>query len=638
MGLDLSRLITLSGYLCALLGGGSLFPYLPLTPRLVFLAGLAAGLAAQRRHHPLIPHLLLTAGSLLLFFWYAVQFNRHNPALPVASILMILLGSRLADEKTPRTWLQTCAIALFCLSASSLFDLGPRFLLLLALMMPLLALMLVLLTAKSHPGSLDHTGLKRLVAVGFGIPAAALLLTPLFFPILPRTQLPLWQFIQQAGGTQPAGLPDTVTPGSSAQVSTSDLPVFRAEMPRIDPHQLYWRGPTFSRLHGLQWLKDTASPPAATPLGQQVRQIITMEPGGARSLIGLDLPLAFTDQRGATIPPINWSRPLPSPRRIRYEVRSVSVDTRPAPAPDRALLTRLPAETPLRLRQLSARLQNAGTNAQARLDALERWFRTAGFRYSRSDLPTGDNALDSFLFVSHRGHCEFFASGFALLARGAGLPARLVGGYYGGEYNDLGGYYRVGEARAHVWVEVWIGGKGWIRVDPSGFAVNADSALGGTRHRTLLTRIGLLLDALDYTWNTAVITYDLSRQLQLADNLHTRFRTFHLHDLTRLLPAAGLLAAAVGMLWLYLRLRHGNRFDRRVRLLRRFRRQLEKSHAIPRAAPLGMFDIAQQTNCPQIDAFVAIYARSLYRECDLTRGEYRQLNRLLRAGFRRTVP
>ena len=639
MGLTLPRLIAISGYLCALLGGVALFPYLPLAPRLVFLIGLTAGLAAERRPRPLIPQLILTIGSILLFLWYAIQFNRHNPALPVASILMILLGTRLAGEKTSRTWLQTGAIALFCLSASSLFDLGPRFLLLLALLLPLMALLLVLLTGKSHSGSLDPAGLTRLVAVGLGIPAVALVLTPLFFPILPRTQLPLWQFVQQTGGTQPAGLADTVAPGNSAQTTASDLTVFRAEVPRLDPRLLYWRGPTFSRLHGLQWLKDTGAPsPPAVPAGALLRQMITLEPGSARSLIGLDLPVAFTDQHDRTIPVASWNRPLASSRRIRYTAYSRAAATRPCPEPSRSLLTQLPTETPLRLRRLADEVRRAGRNDQQRLDALEAWFRRAGFRYSRSDLPTGDAALEKFLFESRKGHCEFFASGFALLARGAGLPARLVGGYYGGEYNDLGGYYRVTEGQAHVWVEVWVDGKGWVRIDPSGFAINAASALGAARHRSFFNRLRLLLDALDYNWNSVVITYDLERQLQLAVHLHAQLRSFRLHDLTHLMPAAGLLATAIGMSWLYLRLKQGNLLDRRTRLLRRFLRQLEKDYAIPRTAQLGLFDIAHHANCPQIDAFIAIYARSLYREQDLTAEEYRLLDRLLKAGFRRPPP
>lgn len=635
MGLNLSRLIALLGYTIALLGAIPLFPHLPLLPKLVFLIGLAAGLVAAQCGRPLVPHLLLTVSSLLWFIWYAAQFSRANPALPVVSILTVLLGTRLAAEKSPRTWLQTCAIALFCLSASSLFDLGPRFLLFLTLMLPMLALMLVLLTfQQSAPQSTGRFSLRQVVVVGLAIPLVALLLTPLFFPILPRTQMPLWNFLQQAGGSQPAGLSDTVTPGSTAQVPASGLLVFRADLPRQQPNNLYWRGLTFSRLDGLQWRKDPFNPSLKPPAGVAwINQIITMEPGSSRALLGLDLPLSFTYQNGSSINAATWNRPLPSSRRMRYEVISATGGLLAGPPPITERLTLLPDATPLRLSQQAARFRQAGRTDQQRLNALENWFRTSNFRYSRTDLPTGDDALERFLFETRSGHCEFFASGFALLARGAGLPARLVGGYYGGEYNELGGYYRVGEERAHVWVEIWIAGTGWVRYDPSSLAINADAALGEPRQRSLAMRLRLLLDSLDHTWNSAVITYDFERQLQVASSVNARLQSLKLRDLRGLAWLFGLVLIAAALLWIGLRLHRGGLFDRKARLLRRFRAQLERDCAIPRHQPLGLFDIIAQTDNRQVHEFINIYARALYREQMLTPKDYRRLHQLLHRGF-----
>lgn len=635
MSLELPRLIRLLGYGIALLGAGSLFPHLPLLPRLVLAAGLAAGLYAERRTTPLVPHLPLTTGSILLFLWYAVQFSRANPALPVVSILAIVLGTRLAAEKTVRTWLQTSAIALFCLSASSLFDLGPRFLLLLSLMLPLIALLLVLLTFQAANQPLSPRGLRQASLAGLLIPVTALALTPLFFPILPRTQFPLWNFIQQVGGSQPTGLADTVTPGTSSQIAESGQLVFRAEMPRIAANQLYWRGPSFSRLDGLRWLQDSpaaaAQPPRST--APPIRQIITMEPGSSRRLLGLDLPISFQHPNGSTIPWAFWNRPLPSSRRLRYLV--LSTFTPPPTIAEQALtsLSQLPNETPQRVRQLAQRLRRSGATDQERLAALEAWFRSNGFSYSRTNLPTGDDALERFLFETRSGHCEFFASAFALLARGSGLPTRLVGGYYGGEYNDLGGYYRVGEERAHVWVEVWLRKSGWQRIDPSSFSINADAALGEPRRRSLMLRLRLVLDSLDHTWNSAIITYDFERQLQAAGKAHNRLQSLRLKDLGPFGLALALLAAIALGYRTTLQLRRSGLLNRNTRLLRRFRRAVERSHGIPRAAQLGLIDLARQVDHPQAHAFVTLYARSLYGNQPLTRDEFRQLDRLVKNGF-----
>lgn len=634
MILELPGLIRLLGYGIALLGAGSLFPHLPLLPRLVLLAGLAGGLYAERRTTPLVPHLALTIGSILLFLWYAAQFSRANPALPVVSILAVLLAARLAAEKTPRTWLQTSAIALFCLSSSTLFDLGPRFLLLLALMLPMLALLLVLLTFQSAGQPLAPRSLRQVALAGLLIPVAALALTPLFFPILPRTQFPLWNFMQQAGGSQPAGLADTVTPGSSSQVAETGQLVFRADMPRIPAGQLYWRGLTFSKLEGLRWLRD---PPAAQqppgPVKAIVAQTITMEPGSSRSLIGLDRPVSFSHTNGSSIAWATWGRPLPSSRRFRYHVISSLTDRNQGPPATVVNLIRLPDQLPLAVRQLSQQIRQSGASDRQRLAALEGWFRRSGFRYSRSDLPTGDTALERFLFETRSGHCEFFASGFALLARGAGLPSRLVGGYYGGEYNELGGYYRVSEERAHVWVEVWLTDSGWLRIDPSSFAINADAALGEPRQRSLLMRLRLLMDSLDHTWTSAIITYDFERQLQSAVKAHSRLQSFKLRDLIPPGIVLALLAAVILGYRTLLRVQHSGLLDRNTRLLRRFRRALERSHGIPRTVQLGLIDLARQVDHPQVHAFVALYARSLYGDQPLSRSEFKHLKRLVKNGF-----
>jgi hypothetical protein len=210
-----------------------------------------------------------------------------------------------------------------------------------------------------------------------------------------------------------------------------------------------------------------------------------------------------------------------------------------------------------------------------------------------------------------------------------------VGGYYGGEYNELGGYYRVGEERAHVWVEVWLAGSGWLRVDPSSFAVNADAALGEPRQRSLMLRLRLVLDSLDHTWNSAIITYDFERQLLAAATAHSRLQSIRLRDFGPFGMLLVLLATIVLAGRVALRLHRKGLLDRNPRLLRRLRRAVERSHGIPRTAQLGLMDLARQVDHPQVHAFVSLYARSLYGNQPLTRSEYRQLDRLVKNGFSR---
>ncbi len=634
MFLDLGRLITLGGYAIALVGVIPLFPHVPLLPRLVFVAGVCAGIMGDRRGFPLVPGPLLTAASILLFFWYATQFSRHNPVLPVVSILVVLVAARLVGEKNPRAWLQSCAIALFALSSSSLFDLGPRFLLLLGLMLPLLAMMLVLLTfqARDVAVRLDRPALRQVIAVGLLIPLFSLVLVPVFFPVLPRTQLPLWSFLQQAGGSSSTGLADTVAPGMAAAVPENGPLAFRAESIRLAPAQLYWRGAVFSRIHDLRWQRDAGVQSVKSDSRQQlIDQVITMEPGSSRMLIGLDLPVSFSHPGGSVMPNATWNRPLPSSRRLRYEVRSLPPgdgSTALAP-PSRALLTALPVDLPSRLKQLVLQFRQQGNSDRQRLDAVTAWFRSNNFSYSRTGLPTGAHALEQFLFESRSGHCEFFASAFALLLRGADLPTRLVGGYLGGVYNELGGYYRITEDRAHVWVEVWLEKEGWLRIDPSSFAVNADMALGGQRQLNFTTQARLLLDALEYTWNSAVITYDFERQLEVVNKTSARLQSFPLRNARWLGGATVAVVSLVFGAWFCSRYSRAGYFSRESRILRRFNARTRCEFGVVCESQAGLFDVADRTKSRWVRMFVELYAGVLYRDRRLTAKEYGKLKELL---------
>jgi hypothetical protein len=81
--------------------------------------------------------------------------------------------------------------------------------------------------------------------------------------------------------------------------------------------------------------------------------------------------------------------------------------------------------------------------------------------------------VDEFLFDTKRGFCEHFAAAFVFSLRSAGVPARVVAGYQGGEVNPVDGYLEVRQYDAHAWTEAWIAGRGWVRIDPT--AISAPS-------------------------------------------------------------------------------------------------------------------------------------------------------------------
>ncbi|HEX4546184.1 MAG TPA: DUF3488 and transglutaminase-like domain-containing protein [Candidatus Acidoferrum sp.] len=123
----------------------------------------------------------------------------------------------------------------------------------------------------------------------------------------------------------------------------------------------------------------------------------------------------------------------------------------------------------------------------------------------------GEDPLAHFLFVTHAGHCEYYASAMAIMLRTLGIPSREVNGFLPGEYNDLGGDYVVRASDAHSWVEVYFPGNGWQIFDPTPAAAPYATSF--------LRRLGQYADWLDLTWNEWVIGYDFAHQLVLAQNL-----------------------------------------------------------------------------------------------------------------------
>jgi transglutaminase-like putative cysteine protease len=141
--------------------------------------------------------------------------------------------------------------------------------------------------------------------------------------------------------------------------------------------------------------------------------------------------------------------------------------------------------------------------------------------------------VDEFLFTTRRGFCEHYASSFVFLMRAAGIPARVMTGYQGGELNGLGDYLIVRQSDAHAWAEVWQEPQGWVRVDPTAavapgridrglYAAVADAeALPFLVRRDIswLRQFALGWDSLNNAWNEWVLAYGPERQREFLSNL-----------------------------------------------------------------------------------------------------------------------
>lgn len=617
-------------YCAAIIGYLPLAPYLHLFPRLALPAAIIYAAIADRHGRELKERAALLV-SLAGFIFYFLQFSRHNLVEPAANMLAIFLAIRVAGEKSPRNYMQTLTLALFCLAASTLFDLSPAFILYLVLLLLTFTVSMVLLTFESRAAGFTPAGkeLRSIVSVALLHPLAAAPLVLLLFFILPRTQLPLWSGLSRAG-IDKSGISETIKAGESSSISGGKAVVFRAEMPQQPLNTLYWRAIVLNTVKGEEWLRQT--PPTEKTVvidGEELPLTIFLEPGRLHYLPTLNIPLKIAEYRGSP----HDDRVFPAHGLTRgkrsYQVLA-SRGARLATTErfNEKFYAPLPENTPPRLKRIVAGTVAGLKKDQEKVAALENLFAGMGLAYSATGLPTGADAVDQFLFTGKKGHCELFAVSFATALRLAGLPARLVGGYYGGDYNAMAGYYIISEERAHVWVEVWLRGEGWIMIDPSRFAVNYEENFSGKRS-TYQLQLRLFLDSLAYHWNRLVINYDFESQFSAVSRAGAELKglkAVKLESRKILKAIVFVLLVAGGVLFLTMK-----RISPAERLLKQFKRIVLLKYGIDIPASSGLHEAVKALDNPAVQEFVNLYSEVLYRDRVLTKEEWIYLKKLLKS-------
>lgn len=626
--LRIKTILNILLYLAAAIGYLPLAPYLGLFPRTVLPAALVFAAIADRKEMVLKerPALLL---SLAGFIFYAVQFNRHNVVQPAAEMLVIFLSVRLMGEKSPRNFMQALTLAMFCLAASTLFDLSPGFVIYLIVLLLLFTISMVLLTFASRGEGFepDKRELRSIFTVALLQPLVAAPLILFLFFILPRTQLPVWHGLSRAGADR-SGISESVTAGDKASINPGGAVVFRAETRRLLPDQLYWRAIVLNSIREDKWVRQLPPPEKSVSKGKNDLYVnIFLEPGRVPFLPTLNIPERIQGYRSKP----GDDRVFPAQGltggRKSYQVLSrTDAKLSTVGRINREFYLAIPANNPQRLKSLVSRAVAGIQTNPEKLVAIERLFASMNLSYASSGLPTGPDAMEKFLFESKKGHCELFAVSFATALRLAGIPSRLVGGYYGGDYNDLAGYYVVTEERAHIWTEAWLEGQGWITVEPSRFAFNFEESVV-KRSSPLSLKISLFFDSLSYYWNKAVITYDFESQLSAAVRVSQGFQgikeiRFNGRKAAPFLALPLLLAA----LFLLLTTK---RKTAEERLLARFKRVTGGRYGIEFPPSTGLHEAVARIDNPDVKSFVSSYTEAIYRDRRLTKEEIEHLSEIV---------
>ncbi|WP_018716986.1 transglutaminaseTgpA domain-containing protein [Arhodomonas aquaeolei] len=450
----------------------------------------------------------------------------------------------------------------------------------------------------------------------------------ILFALFPRLPGPLWA-LPDDGGTGVTGISDTIRPGDLSRLSRSDEVAFRVRFPDgppPPPGQRYWRGPVFAAYDGVTWRRGERPPRTVSVSrdGPVRTQVITLQPHRQRWLYALDLPGDVSAEVQRT-PALEYLADEPVASLRRYRARSF---TPGRVEPDmsarvRQRYTGLPANAHPRTRALARRLHDRAAGTAGFVDAALAWLRQRPFVYTLSPGRLDGGRIDRFLFDTRRGFCEHFASAFAVLMRAGGVPARLVAGYLGGGRPDGADYLVVRQSDAHAWVEVWLPGDGWQRIDPTvavaparasdGLAasVPADDpvplmARGGDGG--VLRAMRLAWEQVDVMWNRWVLTYGPRAQQGLWQRLGlTRPLTVGLG----VLGALGAVAA-VYALWGLHRRRAAE--DPLSRAWRRIRARLLRA-GIPLEAGDGPHTVARRADDADeaLGAVVAALARDYVR-------------------------
>lgn len=393
-------------------------------------------------------------------------------------------------------------------------------------------------------------------------------LAMILFFVFPRINFSLWGAFS-AGMSGQIGFSEELRPGDVAKIAGTNQVAFRAriiegEMPR--PEEMYWRGMVLSATDGRSWLhtrrdevpqSDRQPAVAESEKSNYVLHEITLEPHQRKWLFALDTP-DWLEFRGGFKSGFRryGANEYYANRQIQGRMNYVVLSKTQKKGEGQPQLTEVQRKRELQmpprfdspLEDLAKEIRLVSDNDEDYIRRVLNYFRDNGFTYTLSPGVLKTGRISEFVFQTKQGFCEHFASATALLLRLGGVPARVVAGFQGGKINPYGNYLIVGYRDAHSWVEAWIDGKGWTRVDPTAVVAPGRLTLGGQDFvdrfgidpdlvrnlaqipeeegwtwRRIVAEIIFLWDSVNDSWNNALISYDRDMQREILSRVSWRY-------------------------------------------------------------------------------------------------------------------
>ena len=475
--------------------------------------------------------MLTMAGASLVLLLYRRIWGQEAGS----SLFIVGLGLKLLETKTQRDAYLVVFLSFFVGLTQYLFSQSiPMAGYTLIAVILLIAAMIGLNSNQAFPVK------ARLTLAGVMV-AQALPIMLLLFVFFPRINGPLWILPDDSHNAK-TGLGDTISPGSFNHLALSQETAFRVdfdgELP--PPKDRYWRGPVFWNTNGEKW---SLSPTLPIALGHKPtftdnfhHYVVTLEPHNQRWIFALDLPYTFPSEFEQTIDYQLLNKSYVTERKQYRIVSGTTYTTGTMSKSEMKKGLQLPATLGNRLYDLVKGWQKDSTNPKQLVDRAMQFFREEPFYYTLNPPLLSGNSVESFLFETRQGFCEHYATAFVILMRIGGIPARVVTGYQGGQWNNIGRFLEIKQADAHAWAEVWLPDSGWTRIDPTaavapdriehGIDVETQIAFreirfnfGGDTQRDRGLAMGyfwkkarMFASSIDHAWDSWVLAYNTDNQ------------------------------------------------------------------------------------------------------------------------------
>ena len=501
-------------------------PYLSFWITGAFVSCAAWRYAIERRRRMLPSRWVRGGLALICFLGVFATYSSISGVGPGSALLAIMAALKLLETRRRRDQFVLLFISIFLVMSSLLRE---QYL----WSLPYLVLgTLVIMTAWLRMSAGESETARQSFKTGGRMLLYAAPLAIAMWIFFPRLATPFWSVpIDTSRGV--TGLSDSMSPGDISSLSQSDEVAFRVrfddDVPQ--PKDRYWRGLVMTSFNGRTW--KGSEPRIAEPASKQLEfsgtpyaYEVTLEPTQQQWVIAMDMPERWDLDQTFMGPQQQLSRVTPIEQRVAYRVVSYPQYRVQTAFRFRSYYTRVPDNSNPRTAELARTMRDATGSDMDYIDSVLAMFHNEAFFYTLQPPALGGNSVDEFLFDTRQGFCEHYASAFSVMMRNAGIPSRIVLGYQGGEVNPLGGHLIVRQSDAHAWVEVWLDGFGWRRVDPTAavaperIEIGArDAAFDGigvswgfSAPSQLLQNLTMTWDMLNAKWNDWILGYSPDKQ------------------------------------------------------------------------------------------------------------------------------